>query len=389
MKRLRFAVLLAGGLAVLVLGAEPGRRPITPGILSDSPVKIAERVLWTAGEGGVASYRIPALATAPNGDLIAVCDARVTNSQDLLYGGQIHPVIRRSTDGGKTWTASEKVWDWPRNEKEEWSVGEPALVVDQVAKKVFLLTYGNDWKKISPGHDWKKWIGRTFVQESADNGRTWSAPRDISGDMSFPEWPFGKTVEEKGEIFVTSGSGFQTKDGTLLVVMNRVGDGWTGDEVCLLGSSDHGRTWRPFGKPAKPGDESKVVELPDGTLMVNSRMNAGGRWVHLSRDCGMTWESKPMSALLDAECNAQLMKWGDRLLFSNCNSKKRENICVRTSRDWGKTWNEGVVVWPGVGAYSDITELLNGDIGILYERGDQTGNYKAIVFDVISRERLL
>ena len=74
-------------------------------------------VLWKNGEGGIAVYRIPALCTAPNGDLVAVCDARRDNIGDLNAFQPINIVCRRSSDGGKTWTPSEPTWTWP------WAAG--------------------------------------------------------------------------------------------------------------------------------------------------------------------------------------------------------------------------------------------------------------------------
>ena len=102
-------------------------------------------------------------------------------------------------------------------------------------------------------------------------GKTWSKPRDITKDISFPEWPFGKAHNAGGFIFMTSGSGMQAKDGTLVHTIVHVGDG-----NALFGSEDHGKTWKAFGKPAKNGDECKVVELSDGSWMINSRWRGGG-----------------------------------------------------------------------------------------------------------------
>ena len=86
-------------------------------------------VLWKNGEGGIAVYRIPALCTAPNGDLVAVCDARRDNIGDLNAFQPINIVCRRSSDGGKTWTPSEPTWTWPWTDTDKWSGSDPSFIV--------------------------------------------------------------------------------------------------------------------------------------------------------------------------------------------------------------------------------------------------------------------
>ena len=320
----------------------------------------SETVLWKSGDGGIAVYRIPALCTAPNGDLVAACDARRDNGGDLNVFQPINISIRRSSDDGKTWTEPVNSWTWQWDDAEKWAGSDPSLVVDREAGKIFL--FYNVWKWENT-QNWDANIYRFYVQESADNGQTWSKPRDISNDIAFPEWPFGKARNNGGFIFISSGSGIQTKDGTLLHTIVHVNDG-----NALFGSDDHGKTWKAMGKPVKNGDECKVVELDDGAWMINSRWRGGGRQIHVSRNGGRTWESRYDESLADPQCNAQIMRYGKVLLFSNCNSAtRRAQLYVRASIDEGKTWGEGVCVQPAGAAYSDITILKNGEIGVLYE----------------------
>lgn len=325
------------------------------------------QTLWARGDGGVACYRIPALVTAPDGTLIAACDARQESGADLYGGRPIRIVVRRSADDGRTWSASAASWACPWNDAERWSFSDPSLVVDRQAGKVFLFV--NAWENLKGSG-----IYRFFVQESADSGRTWSAPREISSDIAFPEWPFGKPDRSGGFIFISSGSGCQLADGTLLHTLVHVGDG-----NALFGSSDHGRTWKPFGRPVSPGDECKVVERADGSWMLNSRWRAGARRVYLSRDRGATWAPFAGADLADPGCNGQLERVGDLLLFTNCKSSvRRENLTLRVSADGGATWSDGVTVCPTASMYSDFTRLSNGDIGILYEEGDLNIRFKAV-----------
>jgi len=332
-----------------------------------------KQVLFKNGDvvEGVSSavYRIPALCTAPNGDLVIACDARRDGGGDLNHAKPINIAIRRSTDAGKTWTEPVFSWKWKWDDSGHWAGSDPSLVVDAQAKKIFL--FYNVWEsKNKPG------IFQFYVQESADNGATWSKPRDISADIAFPEWAFGRRDSEGGFIFISSGSGIQTKDGTILHTLVHVNDG-----NALFGSSDHGKTWRAFGKPVKNGDECKVVELIDGSWMINSRWRGGGRQIHITKDRGATWESRYDGALADPQCNAQVMRVGKVLLFSNCKSpNRRHNLYVRASVDDGKTWTDGVCIEPLGAAYSDMCVLPGRRIGIVYEGA----GYATINFTTVS-----
>lgn len=326
-------------------------------------------VLWRRGDAGIKSYRIPALCTAPNGDLIAACDARRDNGGDLNVFQPINITFRRSTDGGKTWSQPANTWTWRWDEGEKWSGSDPSFIVDEKVKKIFLFYNVWKWEDVK---NWNNNVYRFYVQESSDNGKTWSKPRDISRDIAFPEWPFGKPRDKGGFIFITSGSGIQTKDGTLLNTLVHVNDG-----NALFGSEDHGKTWKAIGRSVKNGDECKVVELKDGSWMINSRWRGGGRQIHVSNDRGMTWASHYDTDLVDPQCNAQIMRLGkDVLLFSNCKSNGRNNLHLRSSIDEGKTWSEGICIEKGPSAYSDITRIGKDRIGVLFEGAD----YKTIEF---------
>ena len=357
------------------------------------PTAVPSQTLWTCGDSGVAYYRIPTVCTAPNGDLVAAADARVNNVSDSICGDPMHIVVRRSTDGGRTWGPSVSAWDWPWNGTAEQAATDASFIVDRAAGKIFLFCNVNDWKQDDPtGKRNPELIRyRHFVQESSDNGLTWSAPKDITESLAVPGWPiYGRRGEEHvGAALITGGNGIQTSAGLLLHTLYKPTKpyGWE-DDTALFGSDDHGVTWKAIGNPMGLGSENKVVELGDGSWMDNARLNQGSRRVHVSTDRGATWSLRIDTNLVDAECNAALMRYGDNLIFSNCNSLKRENVCVRVSRDWGATWGNPLVLWPGEGAYSEMTVLPNGDVGVIYEKGVVGDPYRSIAFAIIPRERL-
>ena len=83
----------------------------------------------------VACYRIPALVTAPNGDVLAAIDERVPSCGDLKWSGNINIVLRRSTDHGETWLPIETLVDFPEGQ----SASDPSMIVDQVTGDIFLF----------------------------------------------------------------------------------------------------------------------------------------------------------------------------------------------------------------------------------------------------------
>lgn len=310
---------------------------------------------------GVECYRIPAIITAPNGDVIAAIDERVPGCGDLKFSKDINIIVRRSADNGKTWSDIETAVDFPFGQ----SASDPSFIVDHVTNDIFMFyNYMN--------LDTEKDIYYLHYVKSSDNGKTWSKPVDITSQIAKPEW-------HEDFKFITSGRGIQTRSGKLLHTMVNLNSG-----LHLFGSDDHGKTWYFIDTPIQPADESKVIELADGTLMINARVNGKGlRYVHTSTDEGQSWTTVPAPELIDPGCNASIIRYTaiedgykkNRLLFSNAKSEKgRVNMTVRISYDEGKTWSEGKTIYEGPSAYSDMTILENGDIGLFFEQDNYTKN---------------
>ncbi|MEZ4970732.1 MAG: sialidase family protein [Flavobacteriaceae bacterium] len=309
----------------------------------------------------VSCYRIPALTTAPNGDLIAAIDERVPSCGDLKWSKDINIVIRRSSDNGKTWSAIEKIVDFPQGK----SASDPSMIVDAVTNEIFLFYNYMDL-------DNEKDVYYLHVVKSTDNGKTWSKPEDITPQIAKREW-------HNDFKFITSGRGIQTRSGTLLHCMVNLNSG-----LHVFGSKDHGKSWFFIDTPVSPADESKIIELANGDWMINARANKEGkRYVHISKDEGKSWETRPEPALIDPGCNASIVRYTsiedgykkNRLLFSNAKSEKgRVNMTVRISYDEGETWSEGKTIYKGESAYSSMTILENGDIGLFFEQDDYQKN---------------
>lgn len=356
MKKLnRFVILLVMVTAVGTTFAKKKKHQIAKGITHSQDLFNASM------KKGVSCYRIPALVTAPNGDLIAAIDERVPSCADLRGSKDINIVIRRSSDNGLSWSDMETIVDFPDGQ----SASDPSMIVDQVSGEIIMFYNFMDLNK-------EKNIYYLHVVKSKDNGLTWTEPEDITGQIAKPGW-------HKDFKFITSGRGIQTRSGTLLHCMVNLKNG-----MHVFGSDDHGKSWYLIDTPVKPGDESKIVELTNGDWMINSRHNKGeSRYIHISKDKGKTWTSAPDANLVDPGCNASIIRYSakkdgadkDRLLFVNANSKKgRKNLTIRISYDEGKTWSKSKTIYPGGSAYSTMTVLKNGDIGVLFEKDDYEEN---------------
>ena len=319
----------------------------------------------------VSCYRIPSIITATNGDLIAAIDERVPSCGDLKWSRDINIVIRKSSDNGKTWGKIEKIIDYPLGQ----SASDPSMILDKQTNTIFLFYNYMDL-------DNQKDIYYLKYISSNDNGKSWSKPVDITNQISKENW--------KNDFkFITSGRGIQTKNGTLLHCLVNLQKG-----THVFGSNDNGKTWFITEAPTLPGDESKIVELNDGSWMVNSRVNKlGYRYSHFSNDNGKTWISKKEESIIDPGCNGSLIRYsqGEKnlLLLTNINNKKeRKEIVLRYSTDEGKSWSNPKIIYNGEAAYSSMTVMENGNLGLFFEMDNYTKNvFTSIsIKDVLSYE---
>lgn len=325
--------------------------------------------LFVEKTDGVRQYRIPALVRTNSGKLIAFCDARVDRGGDLP--NHIDQVMKCSTDGGKTWSAMQVVLDF----KAPNGGGDPTLLVDRQTGRIWMFyVYGEPEKGLPRGrHLW------VHAVHSDDDGKTWSKPIDLTSSLQKPDWSTSVSAP---------GIGIQIRTGRLLMpsylTKGKMAQSFLGF------SDDHGKTWHIGGAVAPKTNECQVVELVDGSLMINMRSNRGKhrRLVATSKDGGKTWNNvHDDPTLIEPVCQASFIRYTsvrdgyakNRLLFANPASTKRENMTVRLSYDEGKTWPVSKVLHAGPAAYSCLAVLPDGAIGLLYERGKKNA-YEAIAF---------
>lgn len=319
------------------------------------------------GLDGYRTYRIPALETAPDGTLLAFAEGRKYNWEDPGDGdNDIDLVLKRSTDGGRTWSAMQIIED----PGEKWSAGNPATLVDKDTGRIWLFSI-----RVQP----KRAAQQTFVRFIDDQGLSWSEPVDISHAAGV----------------VGPGGGIQTSRGAL------VAPTWGSQGLWAVYSEDHGATWQA-GEPIPgnpPGNENQLAELSDGRLLIDCRQ-AGGvehRWMAESADGGKTWqEARPglttprTSVACSMESYTTKARGADlnRLLWVGPRSG-RKNMVVRLSYDDGQTFPVERRFWEGPGGYSDIAILNDESIGILCEgAAPRVGAPFCLTFTRLTREFL-
>ncbi len=331
--------------------------------------------VFVSGTEGYHTYRIPALLVTPKGDLLAFCEGRKNSRSDT---GDIDLLVKRSTDGGKIWSPAQIVWDDGPN-----TCGNPCPVVDRTTGVIWLpLTWnlGQD-KESEIIRNTSKDTRRVFVTHSADDGRTWAGPAEITAQTKRSDWGWYATGPGVG-VQLERGPA----QGRLLIPCDhsyRAPEDATGYGSHMIYSDDHGRTWCLGGVIRPAVNECQVVELSDGTLLCNMRntdRSSTTRAIATSADGGLTWSAvRHDPALIEPVCQASLLRgptWQghSRLLFSNpahAEPGQRRDMTVRMSEDEGKIWSVSRVLWPGPAAYSCLAVLPDGTIACLFEAGDR------------------
>lgn len=337
--------------------------------------------LFKSGQDGYHTYRIPSLTVTTRGTLLAFCEGRKKSSSDT---GDIDLLLKRSADQGRTWSAQQAVWDDGAN-----TCGNPCAVVDRDSGTVWLLTTwnrGDDHEKDIVARTSKD-TRRVFVTQSTDDGRTWSAPREITADVKKAGWTWYATGP---------GSGIQIQNGPhkgrLVIPCDHIEADTLRAYSHVIYSDDRGKSWKLGGStPEDRVNECEAVELSGGKLMLNMRSHNGlkkNRQVAVSEDGGLMWTAQGFDeTLIEPVCQAAIKRGGwprageaSVILFSNPASQGgRVNMTVRASFDEGRTWPASRVLHAGPSAYSDLAVLGNGQIACLYEAGSENA-YQSIVF---------
>ncbi|MFD9459593.1 exo-alpha-sialidase [Streptomyces sp. NPDC060027] len=353
-------------------------------------------VPYTAGQEGYDTYRIPATVTTRAGTLLAFAEGRHSGAGDT---GNIDVVLRRSSDGGCTWGPLRVVASGGGDTR-----GNPAPVVDPRTGRIVLLTSYNSGAvteaQIMRGEVTVDQSRRVFVQTSRDDGRHFSAPRDITDRAKLPGWRWYATGPGHA-IALRHGP----HAGRLVVPADHsaappAGSADTGQESKYYGahalySDDGGLHWRlGFIDDSYDGtvnaNESTVAELPDGRLYFSSRdqngTRPGNRLDAYSSDGAETLD-RPFAVQPTLDdvpvvqgSVLQLTGRSAPLLFSGPSvPTARQSMAVWRSTTGGAAFVKATTLSTQRAAYSDLVQLGASRVGVLYETG-VAGPYETIEF---------
>jgi len=350
----------AGCVSVVLDGATTAVSPSE--VEGSSPILIEHKALFSGGDYGSGFFRIPAIATAMDGSLVVISDARYNSAGDLP--NDIDLMVKRSEDQGATWSEASILADFGT-----YGAGDACLVTDKTSGDLItLFPSHNGFFQSTPNNRIRMQMAR-----STDHGVTWSDPVDISDMIYGPGWYAN---------FVTSGAMHQLASGRIVaaaVVRTGPSTALSDLENYMIYSDDGGYTWACMPNPASSSaNEAKLVELVNGDLMMNIRA-FNNRKIAISHDGGQSWDDTYVQEdLIDPFVNGELIRYTsihdgfdqNRLLFSIAASTVRENMTVHLSYDEGDTWNVSKVIYPGPSAYSALTVLDDGTIGLFYENGE-------------------
>ena len=372
-------------------------------------------------QNGSRVYRIPAMVVADDGSIIVACDKRYDSYTDIGAGHVIDIVIRRSTDGGKTWSAPVTIAKGQGNGDEaKCGYGDPSLVKGKDGKLYCLFVAGN----IGYFYGQK----RIAMSTSTDNGVTWSSnestpPIDLLESGRLQNY---NTVGEAGyglyDYFVTSGRGLYIPEDDILMYLipgqtMTSATEHTGDsQDYLFYSTDGGMKWYFSERPmVQGGDEAKVIRMNDGSLFGSIRKGGSRRFNTatytrnddgtLSFSFGTQWDNNQLTQ--SSQNNQDILYYqretvtGKRdYIFHSITTGNHANLKLYYSTDQGRNWTEFLNIQTRGARYVTMdksgTEENPGSLYLFYEdqslneAGGYTDyNHYPLNFLEITREQLL
>lgn len=321
-------------------------------------------------------WRIPAMVVlhhqkgenaSKNGRVVTMADNRFNHNGDLP--NHIDVYERHSDDNGATWSTHKMVVGTEADHAlvgGGHGFGDVSLVECASGKIVAIMVGGPGYFASTPSNP----IVPTIIT-STDGGDTWSAPRTLTDELY-------KTTYKEGAVqgsFAGSGRGLMLQrqkneqlNGRIMFAMSHRFANNNVQEYIIY-SDDEGDTWKFSTQSAySGGDESKLVELADGTVMISVRQN-GQRGYNKSTDGGVTWGTQAKWADINGNaCNGDILYVNKHvMLHSYPNDGKRKNVTIKASFDGGKSWSNPYVVCAPSSCYSTMDVTKDGDIAIFYE----------------------
>ena len=333
-----------------------------PGPAESPPAAKAKPVFET--QDLFKSTRIPNIVVAADGSVLA-----------FAKSGRM---LRRSEDAGKTWS----------NPVEVGADAGGSAIVDENTGDVMMVNppRGCLWRSSDHGKTWKR--QEIKVKSNAlGHGSRAKVPASTSCSESGITLRYGK---HKGRLLMPAR--ISSPNGT------NAQEIWPYHYNTAIYSDDGGKTWRTSGPVQSGTGEGTLAELSNGNIYYNSRSHMSidhRRRIAWSYDGGHMWTDWRVSEDLrevgqpfyfkygtkpSYGCNAGMIRLPlettggkDVLLFSTPDNpgKTRIRMTVWASFDRGKTWPVKRLVYKGPSAYSSLAADKEGNIYLLFERGDK------------------
>lgn len=389
------------------------------------------RTLYYTPDAEGYPYRIPAIATAPNGDVFAISDNRPCY-MDIGYG-EVDIKCRISTDHGVTWGKEFFVADGKGGDTNVMTTGfgDAAIVADSETNRLLVMMvcgrtvcWNGRWTPEKSATDPAvNRVARVYATYNAKSGQwEWTEPVEVTNDI------YTLFLDEAGQptvssLFIGSGKICQSrvvKKGDYYRLYCSM---WTRDGGNrVIYSDDFGGSWNLLGsvadRPAPSGDEPKVEELPDGTVVLSSRKGAGryfnlftfkdntftvGTWgvAVSSNDVpdGLSFGANSTNGEImlvratrkadGVKCDLMLQSVPagngrrDVTIYYKEMQYKADGTNLYTPITFAQGWTKGIQVSDRGSAYSTMTLQKDGRVGFLYE--EEPGGY-CIVYAPLSIE---
>ena len=380
-----------------------------------SAIESKKQTLFNSANHSSTPYRIPAIATLSNGDVIAIADQRPCGAD--VGNGEVDIYAKISSNNGSTWTPSStdpsadgtglKIADGTSSN----GYGDAAVVANRESGEVMAICVAGKVVFSNGSSSKHNKMARLY---SSDYGKTWKT-EDVTTAF------FDNLLPNAYTMFMASGKILQSTKvkkgnyyrlyGALLVRQKK---NWLSKENVnyVVYSDDFGKTWAILGGGSciSSADEAKVEELPNGNIVVSSR-KSGGRYFNVFSFSNLesatgSWGSTSTCSFGGSNAtNGELLMYhnvtnvstGEKtniILQSLPTGSSRSNVAVfykvidnntsYSSSSFTSGWTKGIEVDNGASGYSTMTILPNGEIGFLYEDNYDTskadGDYSDIVY---------
>ncbi len=359
-------------------------------------------------------YRIPAVARNQQGDLLFVTDYRYSKADiGMATNGKLDLRIRT--------LSKDSVWSDVSTlaacitTGNFTAFGDPCIVADRTSNRVMVTSCCGNVSFPNGTHDNHQGWARCY---SEDGGKTWGQHTDISQQVfdqldKRSDGPIRSFFIGSGKISQSQRVKVGDYYRIYCAALVKTGDGTNCNYV--LYSDDFGLNWNVLGDPddcpiPSGGDEPKADELPDGSILISSRVS-GGRYYNVyhftdTQSGKGNWGSMTFSGSGNAgvkaegnSCNGEIivlpvLRKADNqktylLLQSVPFGSGRANVGIyykdldnltkyRTGADLAPDWTGKFQVTRKDAAYSTMCLDQDNNLAFFYEETGYNGGYNMI-----------